>query len=628
MRAVSPLFRGALVTAGDNAARPDFYTVGGALNPREPSYVERSADNELLEAALGGRYCYILTPRQMGKSSLMVRCANAIRERGARSAIVDLTSIGASDTTAEAWYIGQVKRVAEQLTLGTDYLEWWRSRRQFSIVQRFTDFMGGVVLTLTAPKRVVVFIDEIDTTLSLPGYGDDYFAAIRSLYNARASDARLERLSFVLLGVASPSDLIPDPQRTPFNIGTRIQLTDFSLAEAGIFAKALAAEALVAEELLRHVFVWTSGHPYLTQKVCAAIARRWNDGSQSSDIQGFVSKVVWELFLSDAGKNTDGNLQFVRQWVLGTDAAPRVLELYRSIRDGAVVVDSELDPMRMRLKLSGLVKASEGGRLRARNAIYEHVFDDDWVGNALSELRRRGEARPLVSVERERRPVGKDDEGIALRLVMEAVEALVTAQRTDQAINLLRQAQEQYPHDLAVTRQLGDLLLRQRELTGAVEAYTRVAESYSVNGPPLPAIAMWQKIRRLDPAAIRPCMQLGELYARQGLLTDAAREYRAAAEAFLMKGEAAEAIGAFRRIVEVTPSDLEVRDRLAGLLAKQNEQEEAIREYMAIATALEGSGRLEQAIEVLGKGLQVDGNHRECREATARVQRAMRNRQR
>jgi tetratricopeptide (TPR) repeat protein len=616
------------VTAEDNAPRPDFYTVGGALNPREPSYVARVADGELLEAALAGRYCYILTPRQMGKSSLMVRCANAIRERGARSAIVDLTSIGASETSAEAWYIGQVKRVAEQLTLGTDYLEWWRSRRQFSAVQRFTDFMGGVMLPLTAPKRVVVFIDEIDTTLSLPGFGDDYFAAIRSLYNARATDARLERLSFVLLGVASPSDLISDAQRTPFNIGTRIQLTDFSLAEAGVFARGLAPDPLAAEELLRHVFVWTSGHPYLTQKVCAAIARRLNDESPTSDIQGFVSKVVWELFLSDTGKNTDGNLQFVRQWVLGTDAAPRVLELYRSICGGAVVVDSELDPIRMRLKLSGLVKAVEGGRLRARNSIYERVFDDDWVGNALSERRRRGEVRLAPPADRERRPVARDDEAVALRLIMDAVDALVGARQHDQALALLKQAQEQYPHDLAVTRLLGDLFLRRRQLTEAVDAYVRVAESYALNGLPLPAIAMWKKIRRLDRDATRPCMRLGELYARQGLAADAASEYRTAAESFLEKGDAAGAVGAYRRIVEVTPSDLEARDRLAGLLAKQNEGEGAIREYMAIATALEEAGRFEQALEVLGKGLQIDGEHRESREAVARLQRAIHGRPR
>ena len=65
---------------------------------------------------------------------------------------------------------------------------------------------------------MVIFIDEIDSTLSLP-FTDDFYAAIRYVYNARARAPEFQRLSFVLIGVATPSDLISDPKRTPFNIG-------------------------------------------------------------------------------------------------------------------------------------------------------------------------------------------------------------------------------------------------------------------------------------------------------------------------------------------------------------------------------------------------------------------------
>jgi hypothetical protein len=70
-------------------------------------------------------------------------------------------------------------------------------------------------------------VDEIDTTLSLD-FTDDFYAAVRFLYVARSTDAELKRLSFVLIGVATPSDLIRDPKRTPFNIGQRVELTDFT----------------------------------------------------------------------------------------------------------------------------------------------------------------------------------------------------------------------------------------------------------------------------------------------------------------------------------------------------------------------------------------------------------------
>ena len=57
---------------------PYYYYVGGALNSEHKSYVERGADTELAHMALNGELCYILTARQMGKSSLMFRTANKL----------------------------------------------------------------------------------------------------------------------------------------------------------------------------------------------------------------------------------------------------------------------------------------------------------------------------------------------------------------------------------------------------------------------------------------------------------------------------------------------------------------------------------------------------------------------
>jgi hypothetical protein len=74
--------------------KPEFYTAGGTLDPIASSYIVRSADTELLEAVKQGQFCYILTPRQMGKSSLMVRTAKSLQESGINSVIIDLSAIG------------------------------------------------------------------------------------------------------------------------------------------------------------------------------------------------------------------------------------------------------------------------------------------------------------------------------------------------------------------------------------------------------------------------------------------------------------------------------------------------------------------------------------------------------
>ncbi len=84
-----------------------YFVTGGTLPTGSKSYVERAADRELIEAVLRGEFCYILTARQMGKSSLMVRTAAKLRERSVAVAVLDLTAIGQNVTPAQ-WYDGLI----------------------------------------------------------------------------------------------------------------------------------------------------------------------------------------------------------------------------------------------------------------------------------------------------------------------------------------------------------------------------------------------------------------------------------------------------------------------------------------------------------------------------------------
>jgi hypothetical protein len=76
------------------ATEHGFYVTGGTLRRDAPSYVERQADRVLYESLLQGKFCYVLTSRQMGKSSLMVRTAARLREDGVGVAVLDLTAAG------------------------------------------------------------------------------------------------------------------------------------------------------------------------------------------------------------------------------------------------------------------------------------------------------------------------------------------------------------------------------------------------------------------------------------------------------------------------------------------------------------------------------------------------------
>src|SRR5262249_34982220 len=156
--------------------------------------------------------------------------------------------------------------------------------------------------------------DEIDAVRSLPFSTDEFFAGIRELYNARTEDAELGRLTFCLLGVATPSNLIRDTRTTPFNIGRRIELNDFTPAEASLLARGLRRDEKTNAALLKRVLHWTDGHPYLTQRLCQAVA----DDANARGARD-VDRHCVELFLSPQARERDDNLLFVRERLLRSE---------------------------------------------------------------------------------------------------------------------------------------------------------------------------------------------------------------------------------------------------------------------------------------------------------------------
>jgi hypothetical protein len=109
---------------------------------------------------------------------------------------------GKAETSAEQWYYALAYHLSKDLGLYFDRDGWWDAHRLLPPVNRMMELFAEAVLA-RIDRRVVVFIDEIDTTIALP-FSDDFFAAIRACYNTRAMAPAYRRLSFVLLGVARP----------------------------------------------------------------------------------------------------------------------------------------------------------------------------------------------------------------------------------------------------------------------------------------------------------------------------------------------------------------------------------------------------------------------------------------
>jgi CheY-like chemotaxis protein len=380
-----------------------FHT-GGTLRPDAPSYVERRADRELLAALRQGEFCYVLTSRQMGKSSLMVRTAKRLRDQGDRVVTLDLTAIG-QNLTPDQWYLGLLSRLGWQLDLEEPLESFWAGHEGVGPAQRFFRAIREVVLgnskfqiqnekgpapghraalemnlqsAIRNPQSLVIFVDELDVVRSLPFRTDEFFAAIRENYNRRAEDPALNRLTFCLLGVATPSELIQDSRITPFNIGQRIELEDFALGDVAPLSRGLGRDPKAAAELMARIHHWTGGHPYLTQTLCQGVA-----SDERVQTAAALDDLCAGLFFTPKAAETNDNLLFVRERLLRSNARREALQLFARIRNGEDVTEHDSDPRVHVLRLAGVTRVVDGA-LRVRNRIYEQVFHPGWINDMMT----------------------------------------------------------------------------------------------------------------------------------------------------------------------------------------------------------------------------------------------------
>lgn len=385
-----------------------FYVTGGSLPADAPSYVARRADQELLEALRQGEFCYVLDTRQVGKSSLLVRTAQRLRAEGQRVVALDLSATG-QNITPEQWYFGLLYSLSAQLGREEEMEAFWETHSALGPAQRWmaavqevaleqTD--GGGSAAATDPAPLVILIDETDSVRSLPFSADEFFALVRECYNRRTRDASLRRLTFCLVGVATPAQLIRDTRTTPFNIGRRIALTDFTHEEAVPLEQGLrrpgALNTTSDSHLLARILFWTGGHPYLTQRLCQALVQEQPAARSAAD----VDRLCAATYLTRQGRETDPNLTFARDRLLssgndeGIDTVS-VLALFDKVRNKrfAPVRYDPTDPRADILRLAGVVKVSSG-LLVVRNRLYARAFDRRWIKANLpgEELRRQRRA--------------------------------------------------------------------------------------------------------------------------------------------------------------------------------------------------------------------------------------------
>ncbi len=330
-------------------------------------YVERGADRQLAQIVDGmGRPGYVLVSRQMGKTNLLLNMKRKLENGPDVVLYLDLST---RSDTLKGWFRRVIDTACEvRPDLFSQTAIEIASARNDLDLEANTEFDRHLRAMLrVVPARMIIVLDEIDALVSST-YSDKIFSQIRSMYFARVTFPEYKKLTYVLSGVAEPTDLIKDKALSPFNIGEKIYLDDFTEEEFRAFLG--RAELQFDENIVKAIHGWTGGNPRMTWDLCSELEDRLIQNEHIDMIA--VDDAVQKLYLTDFDRSP---IDHIRALV---ENDPQVRDAIVSIKYGKG--DTLDDKVKGRLYLAGVTSSKITTKtISLKNKIIDAALSENWI---------------------------------------------------------------------------------------------------------------------------------------------------------------------------------------------------------------------------------------------------------
>ncbi|MBD2302208.1 AAA-like domain-containing protein [Nostoc sp. FACHB-190] len=233
----------------------------GTMDCESKFYVERSSDPLALEAIKRqGVTITIKGPRQMGKSSLLIRTNNAAVAAGKRVAFLDFQLFDkATLNNADKFFRQFCSWLTDELEMADKVDEYWQMPLGNS--QRCTRYVGRYLLK-DFGQPLVLAMDEVESVFDSE-FRSDFFGMLRSWHNSRATTPIWKKLDLALVTSTEPYQLIDNLNQSPFNVGVVIDLEDFTTQQVADLNQRHGSPLNFKEE--QQLIALLGGHPYLVR---------------------------------------------------------------------------------------------------------------------------------------------------------------------------------------------------------------------------------------------------------------------------------------------------------------------------------------------------------------------------